>query len=121
MSLRPSPDPAIRPSRDEPDDLLPAFDAAGRALHPHAPWRPIDPASRERDREIVRAAIARLPEPYRSIYRLHDGLGMSTDDVAHRLSMPRDDIARRLHRARCALVTLLDPHFREGTNLAARE
>jgi RNA polymerase sigma-70 factor (ECF subfamily) len=121
MNLRTPVVPAIRPSRDELDDLLPAFDAAGRAVQPHGPWRPIDPVGRERDREIVRAAIARLPEPYRTIYRLHDGLGMSKDDVVHRLSMPRDDVARLLHRARCALVTLLDPHFREDTDVAARE
>jgi len=105
---------------DELDSLLPKFDAGGRAVRPHGPWRDIDPASDDRDRELVLAAIKRLPEPYQSISRLHDGQGMSKDELARQLDLPRDEVARMLHRARCALVTLLDPHFRENHNVAPR-
>ncbi|MGD9791209.1 MAG: sigma factor-like helix-turn-helix DNA-binding protein [Phycisphaerales bacterium] len=118
MNLRPSAVPAVRPPRDELDDLLPAFDASGRAVHPHGPWRDIDPARQQRDREIVTAAISRLPEPYQTINRLHDGLGMSKDVIARQLDLPRDEVARLLHRARCALVTMLDPHFRKSSDVA---
>jgi RNA polymerase sigma-70 factor (ECF subfamily) len=120
MSHRHSTVPAMRPSRDELDDLLPVFDTSGRAVRPHGPWRDTDAASDERDRDIVRAAIARLPDPYQTIYRLHDGQGMSKDALARQLDLPRDEVARMLHRARCALITLLDPHFRENPNVAPR-
>lgn len=108
-------------SGDELDDLLPAFDASGRAVRPHGPWRDTDPASDHHNREMVRAAIARLPEPYQSIYRLHDGQGINKDELAQQLDLPRDEVARMLHRARCALITLLDPHFREDSDVAPRD
>lgn len=120
MSHRHSTVPAMRPSPDELDDLLPAFDAGGRAVRPHGPWRDTDPTSDQRDRDIVLAAIARLPEPYQAICRLHDGQGMSKDELALQPDLPRDEVARMLHRARCALITLLDPHFREDTDVAPR-
>lgn len=120
MSHRPTAVPAVLQSRDALDDLLPTFDASGRSVRPHGRWRDADPASDPGDRELVRTAIARLPEPYRSIYRLHDGQGMSKDELARQLDLPRDEVARMLHRVRCALVTLLDPHFREDSDVAAR-
>ncbi|MEK6702464.1 MAG: sigma-70 family RNA polymerase sigma factor [Planctomycetota bacterium] len=121
MSLRQSTVPAMRCSSDALDDLLPAFDASGRAVRPHGPWRDTNAASDELDREIVLAAIARLPDPYQTISRLHDGQGMSKDELAQQLDLPRGEVARMLHRARCALITLLDPHFRENPNVAPRD
>jgi RNA polymerase sigma-70 factor (ECF subfamily) len=118
MSLPHSTVSARHPSRDELNDLLPAFDATSRAIRPHDPWRHIDTANNQRDREIVLTAIARLPEPYQSVYRLHDGQSMRKDKLARYLDLPRDEVARVLHRARCALVTLLDPHFRENPGVA---
>lgn len=120
MSHQQSTVPAMRRSRDALDDLLPAFDASGRSIRPHGLWRDADLAGDERDRDIVLAAIARLPEPYQSICRLHDGEGMSKDELARQLDLPRDEVARMLHRARCALITLLDPHFREDSDVALR-
>lgn len=113
-------DQPAAPYGDQLDDLLPAFDTGGSAVRPHGPWRNTDPARDQRDRDIVLAAFSRLPEPYQSIYRLHDGQGMSKDDVARQLDLPREAVARMLHRARCALVTLLNPHFREDSADAAR-
>ena len=121
MSHRQSTVPAMRPSRDELDDLLPVFDVGGRAVRPHGPWRDTNAASDELDREIVRAAIERLPEPYQSISRLHDGQGLSKDSLARQLDMPRDEVARLLHRARCALITLLDPFLREDSDVAPHD
>lgn len=101
-------------------DLLPAFDAAGQSVRPHRPWREIDPAKVARDRALVRAAVARLPEPHRTIYLLLAGGAMSADELARRLNEPREDIARLLHEARCALVSLLDPCFRKDSDHDAR-
>lgn len=120
MSLRPSAVPAVPQSRDALDDLLPAFNAGGRAVRPLGRWRDTDAARDTRDRDIVLTAIARLPEPHQTIYRLHDGQGMSKDDLARQLDLPLDEVARMLHRARCALITLLDPHFREDSDVAVR-
>lgn len=105
-----------RPARNDLDKLLPEFDTTGRAIRQYGPWRNIDPGGDQGDREIVLAVVATLPEPYQSIYRLHDGHGVSKDELARELDLPRDVVARMLHRARCALVTLLDPHFRETRN-----
>lgn len=121
MSLQPSAVAAVPQSREQLDNLLPAFDAGGRFILPHGPWRDTDLASDERDRDIVLAAISRLPDPYQTIYRIHDGQGLSKDKLARQLDRPPNEVARLLHRARCALVTLLDPHFREDPDVAPRE
>ncbi len=119
MSFGQSPVPAGRPSQDELDDLLPAFDAGGHPVRPHGPWQDTGPASDEQcDGEIARAAIGRLPEPYQSIDRLHDNQGLSKSDAARHLDVPRDGVARMVHRARGTLATLLDPHFREDSDFA---
>jgi RNA polymerase sigma-70 factor (ECF subfamily) len=104
---------------EEPiDPLLPAFQDDGHHMNEPAPWRapadrPHQSAEREEDRAIVRKAIDRLPESYRNVLILRDIEGLDTDETARLLGVTPNAAKIRLHRARLALRTLLDPHFRQ--------
>lgn len=98
MSLQPSAVSAVSQSRDALDELMPAMDAYGHVVHPRGPWRDTDAASDTPDRKSLLTAIARLPEPHKTIYRLHDGQGMCKDDLASQPGLPLDEVARVLHR-----------------------
>ncbi len=63
-------------------------------------------------RALVRKAIDQLPEGYRTVLLLRDIEDLSTEEVARLLEMTPNAVKVRLHRARQALRTLLDPHFR---------
>jgi len=98
------------------DDLLPQFDETGHHLVPPSPWRtesdsPRDAAQRSEEEAIVRAAIDRLPDPYRTVVVLRDLEGLETAEVADLLQINANTAKVRLHRARQALRTLLDPVF----------
>lgn len=104
--------------RDEQaiDELLPTF--LGDGHHAAAPcaWdeRRVDEAlERTETCALVRAAIARLPESFRTVLLLRDIEGVETDEVARLLGITPNAVAVRLHRARQALRTLLDEHYRE--------
>jgi RNA polymerase sigma-70 factor (ECF subfamily) len=91
------------------DDLLPRFDETGHHLDPVRPL-PVPPdqelVDRER-RDRVRAAIAKLPEAYRTVLVLRDLEEMTTAEVAQALGISEAAVRVRLHRARKALMTLL--------------
>ena len=55
----------------------------------------------------MRAAIARLPEKYRSVILLRDIEEMSTEEAATLLGTTPTAVKVRLHRARQALRTLI--------------
>lgn len=59
--------------------------------------------------QVVRHAIERLPEAYRSVLVLRDLEGLNTTQVAHSLRLTEANVKVRLHRARSALRSLLDP------------
>jgi RNA polymerase sigma-70 factor (ECF subfamily) len=59
----------------------------------------------------VRAAVDRLPEAYRTVIRLRDFEGLSTEETAARLGTNCGAVKTRLHRARQALKSILDPQF----------
>ena len=46
--------------------------------------------------------------------RLRDIEGLDTEETARTLGTSQGVVKTRLHRARQALRTLLDPHFRRG-------
>lgn len=56
---------------------------------------------------MVRNAIERLPESYRTVLMLRDIEDLTTQEVADRLDMTANAVKVRLHRARQALRTLL--------------
>jgi RNA polymerase sigma-70 factor (ECF subfamily) len=96
------------------DALLPAFRADGHATEVFRDWREGADALLERreTRELVRAAIDRLPESYRLVVLLRDIDELDTAEVAELLGVTPNAVKIRLHRARQALRALLDPHLR---------
>lgn len=97
------------------EDLLPKFVGDdGHHADPPAPWDETADVALERreTRQLVRAAIERLPETYRTILVLRDVEGLSTDEAAEVLGVTPNAVKVRLHRAHQALRTLLDPYFR---------
>ena len=97
------------------DDLLPAFDEAGRHAAPVPRWTeaPEDRLARAEVRAHVRACIDRLPAAYRSVLVLRDIEEMDTEQTAAALGTTPGAVKIRLHRARQALRALLEPAFRD--------
>jgi RNA polymerase sigma-70 factor (ECF subfamily) len=108
----------LRSRRSRPeksiDALLPAFDDTGHHVDPPAPWsEPSEMAAmRSETRARVRESIAELPETYKTVLVLRDIEELSTEETAAVLGITANAVKVRLHRARQALRTLLDPHFR---------
>ncbi len=108
----------LRTRRRKPEEslepLLPAFAADGHHLEKFSQWREDadEAAGREETRETVREAILALPESYREVVMLRDIQEFSTEETAQALGITQNAVKIRLHRARLALRTLLDAHFR---------
>jgi RNA polymerase sigma-70 factor (ECF subfamily) len=98
------------------ESLLPGFLADGHHADPPAAWQTsrTDPAERDELRKLVRDRINELPAGFRDIVLLRDIEGLDTEETARLLGLSENAAKTRLHRARQALRTLLDPHFREG-------
>lgn len=101
------------------EDLLPKFlddghREDGHRGNPTRPWKePEVLLERQEIRTMIRACIERLPETYRTVLLLRDIDELDTEEVAEMLDISANAVKIRLHRARQALRTLLDPHFRE--------
>jgi RNA polymerase sigma-70 factor (ECF subfamily) len=97
------------------DELLPAFDETGHRVDPGPAWmdHPLDHLERARLQKVVREAIDRLPASHRDVLVLRDIEGLSTEEAAVGLGIRPEAAKMRLHRARQALRTLLEPHFRQ--------
>ncbi len=109
----------LRTRRRKPEDsieeLLPQFEADGHQVrHPTPEWEGSAETllARKETRSIVREAIDRLPDSYRSVLLLRDIEEFSTEEAARSLGVTANAVKIRLHRARQALRTLLEPHFR---------
>ncbi len=98
------------------DELMPKFlaDEYEHQADPPAPWtvRVDDEAATRELRGLVRAAIDRLPQNYRTVLLLRDIEGLDTEEVARTLGTNAAVVKTRLHRARQALREILDPHLR---------
>jgi RNA polymerase sigma-70 factor (ECF subfamily) len=103
--------------RAEPriDDFLPDFLPDGHLARPGRTWKETgeDVLQRRETRDLVRQAIARLPERYRTVLLLRDIEELPTEEVARLLGVTTNVVKVRLHRARQALRTLLDESFGE--------
>ncbi len=92
------------------EELQPRFERRGCSLDPHRPA--LEDAEvlvqRQRTREAVRNAIARLPEGYRDVILLRDIFGRSTAEAADELGLNEGAAKVRLHRARAALKRVLE-------------
>jgi RNA polymerase sigma-70 factor (ECF subfamily) len=93
------------------DDLLPSFAADGHQTVESREWSDAL-LERKETAGLVRAAIARLPEPHRLVLVLRDLEERDTAETARILGTTTTVVKVRLHRARQALRTLLDQDFR---------
>lgn len=102
-----------RPERSI-DELLPQFQDDGHHLTPPAPWRDdaVAHAMQKERAQMVRDAIDELPDTFREVLLLRDLEELSTEETAAILGVTENAVKIRLHRARQALRTLLDRHFR---------
>jgi RNA polymerase sigma-70 factor (ECF subfamily) len=78
---------------------IPLEEAGDRALA-SSDLGPEEQRLREVEREIVQAALARLPEKYRVILTLRDIDGLSYEDISGILKLSPGTVDSRLHRAR---------------------
>jgi RNA polymerase sigma-70 factor (ECF subfamily) len=108
----------LRTRRRKPEspieDLLPLFLPDGHQVRPSARWDVSIDTDVER-REVfglVRSAIDELPENYRTVLLLRDIEELSTEEAARMLGITANTVKVRLHRARQALRSRLEPHFR---------
>lgn len=108
----------LRRNRSRPEvameSLLPRFQDDGHHVEPQCPWsaEAVERVHRAESRALVRAAIDRLPSAYREVILLRDMEDLSTEATGQVLGISSNAVKIRLHRARLALRTLLDPHFR---------
>jgi len=110
----------LRTRRRKPErsiePLLPVYQEDGHHAETFQDWNlPVDKAMmRAEDRAVVRQCIGELPENYRTVLILRDIEELDTEETAARLGLTPNAVKIRLHRARQALRTLLDPHFRSA-------
>jgi len=92
------------------DGLLPEFDRNGDWVAHTGPLSiSADQVLELREnRELVRRAIAQLPDTYRTILILRDIEELDSEEVAKILGITYNAVKLRLHRARQALRTLLE-------------
>jgi RNA polymerase sigma-70 factor (ECF subfamily) len=74
--------------------------------------QPADPLMREEARELVQAAILRLPPQYRVPLVMKDILEMSLEDCAQALGLKLETVKTRIHRARLAIRQALSGGLR---------
>jgi RNA polymerase sigma-70 factor (ECF subfamily) len=98
------------------EPLLPVFREDGHHAEQFQSWD--DSAetevSRRETQAVVRRCIDQLPESYRTVLLLRDIEQLGTEEAAAMLDITANAVKIRLHRARQALRTLLNPHFRGG-------
>jgi len=108
----------LRSQRRKPEqaieELLPKYYDDGHRQNPGPAWKaaPADVLETAETCALVRSCIEQLPDSYRVILILRDIEEMDTLAVADQLGIEAGTVKTRLHRARQALRTLLDPHFR---------
>ncbi len=99
---------------NELDDLLPRFDADRSRVAPETELvKSVEKLLESRETsEFVRRAIDQLPEGYRNVLLIRDIEGYDTKEAAALLGLTPGAVKVRLHRARAALITLLEPIMR---------
>lgn len=97
------------------EPLLPAFLEDGHRADAGPAWpeTPEELLGREETRRQVRAAVALLPESYRTVILLRDFEELDGQETAGLLGITTNSMKVRLHRARQALRELLDRRFRD--------
>ena len=110
----------LRTRRRKPErsieEFLPTYLDDGHHVDRPQPWAESGEAGaiRAETRQLVRSSIDELPEDYRNVLILRDIEELDTAETAELLGISIGAAKVRLHRARQALRTILDPHFRES-------
>jgi RNA polymerase sigma-70 factor (ECF subfamily) len=85
----------------EPLDLLRRWEDPDYAVDPALV------AARRSQAETLHAVLDELPDRYRTVLLLHDGLGLSASEVAEALDIPLGTAKSHIRRSRMALLALL--------------
>ena len=100
------------------DDFMPAMHEHGDHIHLEiADWSDLPDARvlRAELKSELDAAIAALPDTYRSVVLLRDVEELSTEETAKVLDLSLDVVKTRLHRGRLAIRQKLDRYLRSQT------
>ena len=87
-----------------------------RLMRGSAPAAPDAELARQQLRLLIEAAVADLPDAFRTVFVLREIEGLSVDDTAEALAIPPATVKTRLLRARRKLQGALQPHV--GSALA---
>ena len=106
----------IRSRRRKPEasieDLLPEYQADGhRLLKAEGDPYPDELCERSQLLALLRSCVTDLPEGYRQVYVLRDVEEMSNEEVALAMGLTPNAVKIRLHRARQALMTLVQQRY----------
>ena len=71
--------------------------------------KPDEEAERDQLRTIFNAAIVKLPERYRTVFVLRDVQGLSYEEMAEILKIPKGTVKSRMNRARQKFKELIEP------------
>jgi len=98
-----------RPERSI-EAMLPTFAEDGHFASAPSKWKE-SASEAEETSDLVRAAMAELPEQYREVLVLRDVSELDTAQTAAFLGTSENNVKTRLHRARLALRQLIDEKF----------
>ena len=68
--------------------------------------------AREQIRKLLEAAVAELPDPFRTVFVLREIEGMSSEETAESLGLPVATVKTRLFRSRRRLQEMLAPEVK---------
>jgi RNA polymerase sigma-70 factor (ECF subfamily) len=100
------------------DELMPARGTSGDPMKIEiADWSgiPEDEVLRSELQRVMEAAIAEMPEIYRSVMLLRDVEELSTEETAQVLDVNTGAVKTRLHRARLLARKRLDGYLRASS------
>jgi len=95
-------------AEEDLEGLLPTFGLFGQGREEYHEWNPEKYTEQEERVSLIREALDRLPEDYKTVIVLRDLEELSTIEVAQLLDTSEGAVRVRLHRARMALRKLLD-------------
>jgi RNA polymerase sigma-70 factor (ECF subfamily) len=99
------------------EDLLPSYEADGhRVLQSSDEPFPDEAVERAQLVRLLRECAAELPDGYREVYMLRDVEEQSSEEVALAMGLTPNAVKIRLHRARQALMTLVQKRMAVGTH-----
>jgi RNA polymerase sigma-70 factor (ECF subfamily) len=106
----------MRSKRRKPEasieELLPDYQADGhRLLRAENDPYPDELVERDQLLALLRSCVPELPDGYRQVYLLRDVEELSNEEVALAMGLTPNAVKIRLHRARQALMTLVQQRY----------